>query len=299
MVAVPAMTPVTTPVLLFTVALPVSSEVQLTVLLVAFAGVTDAVRVVVPSTVTAAFNTVHDFIASTDGSTGAISAVISLGDYIDLDSLTVAAYNGQGAVSVPSNTDLGDNGKLLRLIVVGINSFHSNGTYTVTDNDTTPHVVFQFQNVPGTRRMEATSTNANGYTDSEMKQYLVGNYLAGLTAAGVPNTVLWAPKRYARNGADTGADVIEDTLWLPTELEMRGARTFSSATYETAANQARLEYYTTNALRIKYMSDNSAMYFWLASVNSASFFCHSETGGTAGYNYATAAFGCAPAFCVR
>jgi hypothetical protein len=251
------------------------------------------------STVTDAFTAVHDFIASTDGSTGAISAVIALGDYIDLDSLTVAAHNGEGAVSVPSNTELSGHGKLLRLIVVGINSFHSNGTYTVTDNDTTPHVVFQFQNVPGTRRMEATDTTANGYTGSEMKQYLVGNYLAGLTAAGVPNTVLWAPKRYARNGADTGTDEITELLWLPTERELFGSQTYSSTTYETAANQARLEYYTADALRIKYTISDSPQNYWLASCDSSSNFCNTGSNGGAYHNVAYNVVGCAPAFCVR
>lgn len=71
--------------------------------------------------------------------------------------------------------------------------------------------VFQFQNIPVGRRIEATNDgfeNTN-YRDSEMRAYLVptgaegsGAFLAGLTAtAGVPQDVLWGPVRHVANKA--------------------------------------------------------------------------------------------------
>jgi hypothetical protein len=100
--------------------------------------------------------------------------------------------------------DLADgHGNLLRLIVVGINSFHSKDKYTVTANNGVPHLVFQFQNIPVSRRMNMSDSNGGGYAASEMRKYLIpvdgdtdansGAFLTGLLDAGVPKAVMWAP----------------------------------------------------------------------------------------------------------
>jgi hypothetical protein len=110
--------------------------------------------------------------------------VNKLGDYIDLEGrLTVEAYNCEGARSYPGTTTQ------TRLTVAGINSFYGK------NGNNTQHVVFHFQNVPVTRRMNATNTNAGGYPASEMREYVTGNFLAGLLSAGVPESVLWGPAR--------------------------------------------------------------------------------------------------------
>jgi hypothetical protein len=257
--------------------------------------------------------------------------VIQLGDWIDLEEgLTVAAYGegiGTGGFSV-ENTAItaqpftGYKGRRLRLIVVGINSFQSErgvkddvgtptfngengGKYTETVNDGVPHVVFQFQNLPVRRRMEATDTNANGYLGSEMRAYLVNNFLAGLIEAGVPGSVLWAPARSVANkgyGA-TGADPISDPLWLPTERELFGSGTLSVAAYETAANQARLEYYTDNSKRVKYYNGSNTRYAWWEAspcyTAGASSFCLVSSNVIPSTALAGSVGGCAPAFCVR
>ncbi|MDR3247283.1 MAG: DUF6273 domain-containing protein [Treponema sp.] len=167
-----------------------------------------------------------------------------------------------------------------------INSFNANGSYTGNSNGTDAHLVFQFQNVAFTHNMETSDTNASGYVGSAMKNYLTGDFLTGLEAAGVPESVLWASKRYVANkGNDdaTAADLIEDKLWLPTEWEMFGSNTYLDTTHETAANQARLEYYTTDTRRIKYNVSNSANWYFLASPDSGSAdnFCNVDTTGGA------------------
>jgi hypothetical protein len=266
------------------------------------------------------FNTLSAYIQA--GGLEDENNVIRLGDWIDLEGgLTVGAYDGWGSFTA-TNTDLGsDKGYLLRLIVVGINSFHSgrgmidsntitqngdtNGKYDITDNDATPHVVFQFQNIPVKHRMNSTDTNAGGYAASKMRSYVTGNFLAGLKNAGVPEGTLWAPKRIVslRNGQGE----LEDLLWLPTEREMFGKNANSVSADETEENQARLEYYDSNGKRKKHLGDSSSMRYWLASpsyrevysgVNRV--FC--AVGGTYGatdYNEAGAYHGCVPAFCVR
>jgi hypothetical protein len=293
------------------------------------------------------FNAVHDFIAS--GGLTTAPTVIGLGDYIDLEGgLTVAAYGtGEyaGAISITEpgtgidqTFETGDGnpststgayynpnykGKLLRIIVAGINSFNGK------NGNNTPHVVFQFQNTPVSRRMNPTDSNSGGYPASEGRKYLVqvgnegGNFLAGLTAAGVPDAILWGPKRLMGtqwNGAAT--QYIEDKLWLPTEWEMFGAQhaTIGSTKSETAANQGRLEYYANGSLgncskRVKYNvngadttngranSNDAGWYgYWLASpsVYSAAYFSLVYySGGDSNYYTASYALGFAPAFCVK
>jgi hypothetical protein len=212
--------------------------------------------------------------------------VIKTGDWIDLGGgLKVSAYGeGQtgangGEISLAADDPKG------RLVIVGINSFRhgkgSGGAYAETANNGVEHVVFHFQDVPGKHRMNAQSSNGGGYEASEMREYLVpvekngeavggsGNFLAGLLNAGVPESVLWGPKRHVSAGGNVStASELSDLLWLPTEREMfengkddEGGGPFSGGG-ETAANQARLEYYASNALRQKSQKSwlSSALY---------------------------------------
>jgi hypothetical protein len=279
--------------------------------------------------VEAGFNAVHIYLQSLSSPadlTGADSPV-KLGDYIDLPSLSVAGYPtdaataGYGKITNLSNAAIapatlpfaGYEGAILRLIVVGRNSFNAQGTYSGNGNGTTAHVVFQFQNLPVSRRMNATDTNAGGYKESEMRKYLVpyggssGNFSTGLQNAGVPvNTdIIWAPKRYAANDGSgaSAADLIDDKIWLPTERELFGTVSYSHETYETEANQARLEYYADNGKRIKYLPNNTDTQWWGASPWSThtDSFCCAWTGGSASADLSSSkpSYGCAPAFCVR
>jgi hypothetical protein len=191
--------------------------------------------------VTATFNAVHAFLQTCNGSaTGRrerISQRVMLGDWIDLPHLTVQGDVGGGAINT-DNVDLGGNGKLLRLIVVGIDSF------VKTNKDAPVHVVFQFQNIPRTHRMNPGDYNGGGYKESEMRHYVTGSFLRGLVAAGVPEGVLYAPTRYIDGGEyATAVDALADWLWLPTEWEISGDNYGSNEKWETAANQARLDYY--------------------------------------------------------
>jgi hypothetical protein len=268
------------------------------------------------------FTALHEFIQA--GGLDKQSGVIKLGDWIDLEGgLTVAAYgsgNNTGGFShdakkaVEAVKRQGQPwGTLCRLIVVGINSFHSGqGAYTVMVNDNTPHVVFQFQNIPVRRRMNAASTDG-GYAVSEMRTYLTENFLAGLNKAGVPDEVLWAPERVLSVGIKrTGNAAIKDKLWLPTEREMfqDGKNPFDgpyASDGETAENQARLEYYTDNTSRAKAWCGNIFYYpdmedgdsYWMSSADYSrtSSFCTVGRGETnhGGLDIA----GVAPAFCVN
>ncbi|GHV91438.1 hypothetical protein AGMMS50268_19410 [Spirochaetia bacterium] len=269
------------------------------------------------STVSDAFTKLH-LLISTPEPGDDFTAIIRTGDYIDLPSLTVAGYptddatSGYGKFTVP-DAELTGHGRLLRLIVVGINSFKTGGA-VVNNPGAPPHVVFQFQNLPGTHRMNDTNTNVGGYKDSEMRKYLApvdgvggsGNFLTGLTAAGVPESVLWAPSRRVWGGStSTTEDTIDDKLFLPTAREMFGSASNSNTTYERDNNQGRLEYYLSgndgNAFRTKYNSGNTATAYWEASPASsnAALFCSVYTSGVSYTNDASDARGFAPVFCVK
>jgi hypothetical protein len=86
--------------------------------------------------VTAAFNALSAYIQA--GGLSSPNNIIRLDDWIDLEAgLTVSAYGSGGGGFTASNQDLGGYGKLLRLIVVGINSFHS-GRGVKKNNDDPP-----------------------------------------------------------------------------------------------------------------------------------------------------------------
>jgi uncharacterized repeat protein (TIGR02543 family) len=217
--------------------------------------------------------------------------VIKLGDYVNLKSLNVAAYNSNPVVGI-TNTNAGND--KLRVMVVAINPYYnknSNGT-------TTPHLIFHFKDFPGNARMEATDTNANGYLGSEMRTYLTGTYWPALQTAGVPDAVVWnISRRVANKGSGaSGTHTITDKLWLPTERELFGSNTNSISTHETDTNQTHFAYYDSNSKRTK------SSYYWEASPygpSSALSFCVVYYTGYEYVNTASAVGGCDPAFAVK
>jgi hypothetical protein len=250
------------------------------------------------------FNDIHDYVAGRTAAQLANDGLIQLGDYIDLPSITLDNTTITDQVITPGNLPFpGYEGRLLRLIVVGINSFNANGDYTGNGNGAAAHLVFQFQNLVFFDSMNSTTTNAGGYKESEMRAYITGVFFTGLKAAGVPDSVIWTPRRYVANGGSgaTGADLIQDQLWLPTERELFGIKTHSTV-YETAANQARLEYYTISSRRIKHAVYNVSMFaytYWAASPSGANHFCCVNSLGNTLAMSAGVGNGVAPAFCVK
>jgi hypothetical protein len=309
-------------------------------------GTTDAV--------TETFNLLHEFIKGGGLTNDKTNNLIALGDWIDLEGgLEVSPYGvyekflndnaggnslddeNRGKISLQYNA--GDTTQLLRLIVVGINSFRSDGTYKKTENDGVDHLVFQFKNIPGIHIMNQgqennstnPSNNTGGYAASEMRKYLApviedevevegsGNFLAGLVNAGVPKDVLWGPTRYVStvgyNNTVDDVTTINDLLWLPTRFEMTGSSQaaispsgVTEMLAENDTNQVRLKYYTEgdNNGRKKSKQDGSFLAYWLSSAapfnNSLRGFAIINTSGTAPVNSAsTTRNGVVPAFCVR
>jgi hypothetical protein len=266
--------------------------------------------------VTTGFNALHAYINDvtkfTTSTTDSANNLVRLGDYIDLPSLTVVANDGGGTINA-SNTALSGHGTLLRMVVVGINSFNRRSA-PPSGYKATPHVVFQFQNVIASHAMNSQNEVIGGYEATLMRKYLVptgaegsGNFITGLKNAGVPASVMWGPKRSISKGggdtAGTACNVIEDLVWLPTEREVFKSNTYSP-TSETEANQAYFEYYQNNAQRTKYNSNNNPVGWYESSydVGQAYRFSCVDMYGAPQRTYANGAngiSGVAPVFCVK
>jgi hypothetical protein len=219
--------------------------------------------------------------------------VIALGDYVDLPSLSVAAYGGGGGAFTNVNA---------RVEVVGVNSYNAkNG------NGNGKHLVFQFKDIVASRRMNATDTTAGGYAASEMRTYLTGNFKNGLVDAGVPQAALWAPNRVIGGASST---TVADSVYLPTLWEVSetnnstlGGFTSTAITAnEETGNQGRLTIYGAgeggNNSRIKGVTT----WYWLASAStySGSSFCNVGFNGNTGtYSASSSVGGLAPVFCVK
>jgi hypothetical protein len=239
-------------------------------------------------------------------------STIMLGDYIDLPALSVEAYGDdsgdynteadKGLINITANIPItpkplpfeGYQGTLLRLIVVGRNSFNG-----INGNGVSAHVVFQFQNLPGTHRMNEEYTSVWGYYKSEMRQYLVN--ITSLAESGVPVPLLWTPRRMVASdyNDESGNSAVStrDRFWLPTIRELTGEQSYSPLS-ETEENQARLEYYTGDDKLIKYDASGAQADWWSASPGSGSDGVFRLSNNSNSYG-AQAALGFAPAFCVQ
>ncbi|MDR2509076.1 MAG: chitobiase/beta-hexosaminidase C-terminal domain-containing protein [Spirochaetaceae bacterium] len=257
------------------------------------------------SDVRALFGAIHSYLAGLDSPEKLLDESdrrIQLGDYIDLKSLDVDAPDGGGfsPLNIAANSEITGHGKILRIWVVGINSFNGKN-----DNEDVPHIVFHFQNLPAQYIMR---TSGVSYGGSAMQSYLNEEFQAGLFAAGVPldEDFVFAPKRVIWTGSGSDTATIEDKLWLPTEWEMFGFNG-SGAGYsnesENDENQAKLEWYIGAPLRRqKHLSSQQSTAYFLASpraTNPASESCGVDIEGTALSLAAYESCGVAPAFCVK
>jgi hypothetical protein len=236
--------------------------------------------------------------ASVNPSNG-LGGVIKMGDYINLHSLSVAEYNGNGGAIDLTNSGAGDD--RLRVIVVAINA---NSAYSGAKP---PHLVFRFKEPPGTARLHSSSTisQRSTYLSTEMHNYyLKENFWTGLKNAGVPEEAVFKayrvhPLQYdeTRVSGQFNTDV---PLWLPTVYEMTGQSnglTFSeeSSSYRSGGY---FPYYSddqTNRYVLR------ASFIWTSSrqPGSSQFVVCWQNGDFTLNDIADTAGGVAPAFAIK
>jgi hypothetical protein len=227
------------------------------------------------------------------------TAYFRKGDYLRLKSFTLssATKNGTGGnvsyvgFDVPSDSAL-STGTRLQLTLV------EKDPYLGKNGNTKRHLEFQFQNLPSDSYhvMNATNSTTGGYFACALRQWIIDSWRTALINAGIPEDMLFKPKRLVSSGTTT-AIILEDDIYLPTEWEMFGSRNYGN-TAENDGTQVHLSYYDGASKRIKYDRGNNAYHYWLASVYTGSHFCIVNSNGNASANAAYSTRGVAPCFCV-
>jgi hypothetical protein len=225
------------------------------------------------------------------------------GDYIRLASLHVAnatrkgTYSGAGDVTFTGAAVVDDAfyiGTRLQITLV------EKDPYVGKNGNTKHHLAFQFLNLPlGNLRSQMNNNNvtAGGYAACALRQWIINEWRSALIIAGIPEDMLFAPKRLLYNSTSPAA-ILEDDVYLPTEWEMQGSRTYALPA-ENDGTQVHLAYYKDNDSRKKYYSSGSSQvyYYWCSSVYSSNNFCCVNSDGNASHNVAYNTNSVAPCFC--
>jgi hypothetical protein len=241
--------------------------------------------------VTQVFTKIHNTIAA-----GNVANFV-LGDYVRLSSLNVAGATHNSVTFTGANVTSDEafySGTRLELVLV------AKDPYIGKNGNTQHHMVFQFKNLPLSsvhNSMNSTDTTTGGYRDCAMRQWIINQWKTALVSAGVPESVLFAPNRMVSTGTSTTA-VLQDKVYLPTEWEMFGSRSYA-ATAENDSSQSHLPYYDGSTKRLKYYNNSGdSYYYWEASVYSSTDFCNVSGYATASHTIASNKNGVAPCFCV-
>ena len=213
---------------------------------------------------------------------------LMLGDYIDLDSLT----DGEG------NYLWNEEYQNLRCQIAAFDHYYRVGD---TDN-TNHHVVMQFKNCFRQKRMHSTDSNAGGYVNKELFNYLNGSFKNGLINA-IGITPLSIRRLLDTYGGWAWASEI---IFLPTEVEVWGHQAWSQTTNQgivgcpTGTSIQYPIFSMCPQSRIKFFNGNRH-WWWGGSpgYNANSVFAIVHYGGNANsYGASVVGGGVAPAFCI-
>lgn len=162
--------------------------------------------------------------------------------------------------------------------------------------------------------MNSSATNAGGWSSSQMYTNILGNNstptspTANTLLASLPSdlrAVMKSCTKYTDNtggGSDTANYVTATTdyLWLLSEFEYHGARTYANSAEQNY--QAQYAYYQAGNSKIKYKHNatGTSAQVWCRSADSSDAynFCRVGTDGSASYNNANYSWSVSPAFCV-
>lgn len=163
-------------------------------------------------------------------------------------------------------------------------------------------------------QMNSSSSNNGGWNASSMRKTLLGN--DGTPSSPTSNSLLAALSpdlravmksctKYSDNtgGGNNIAGFVTSTtdyLWLPSEWEYQGTRTYANSTEQNY--QSRYAYYQAGNSKIKYKHNatTTAAIDWCRSVwcDDNSSFCSVSTSGNSGIASANNSWGLSPGFCV-
>ncbi|GHV91995.1 hypothetical protein AGMMS50268_24980 [Spirochaetia bacterium] len=222
---------------------------------------------------------------------------IRIGDYIDgIDFSSVAAPPGGSAAPQAWNDTYKNN----RIVVSGFNIYKGYGDTENTKN----HILFTFRHVIAKGQMKTSNDNAGGYPATVIRAWLEG-------AAGDGSGALAMALKQQLGGdylytirlvhsVKGNYSYNSFTLFLPTELEVFGYKTYGDDSNQYNTNVQYPIYQRSGEYRIKRFNGDRWWWWegdpWAAGATS---FAHVDYGGGATCGGAShTEGGVAPAFCV-
>lgn len=198
--------------------------------------------------------------------------------------------------AIPSGWNVGDtkdivvSGETLTVQIYGFN--HDD----LTSGGKAP-ITFGLKNLMATtRRMEATNTNVNSFTGSEMYIWLRDTLLPSLPAD-LRNVIKPVNKKTSAGNQSATIKTESMKIFLFSEVECFGA-----TTYSVAGEGSQYPIFTDNTSRIKYLSNGagSAFSWWERSpfATYAATFCSVNSDGSAANYGASTAWGVCFGFCI-
>lgn len=192
--------------------------------------------------------------------------------------------------SVGDTKDITVGSETLTLVIMGFNhdDLASGGKASIT---------FGMKNLMATtRRMNASNTNSDGFTGSEMYSWLQNTLLPTLPSD-LQAVLKSVNKKTSAGSQSSTINTNSMKLFLFSEIEI-----FGSTTYSKAGEGSQYSYFATAANRIKYLSNGSgsAYWWWERSPygSNSDNFCYVSSNGNAYINSANSAYGVCFGFCV-
>ena len=150
-------------------------------------------------------------------------------------------------------------------------------------------LTFQMHTTYATQyKMNGAEYNNCGWVNCLVRTYNAFPKLKQVMPAEVVAALKAVTKKTTAGGASSAIDTTEDTLFLLSEIEVQGTRTFSYAGEGT-----QYEYYKTAANREK----NRAWYLRSPRISSTTCFCRTGWSGEADWSVASEVDGIAAAWC--
>ncbi|MDD3388323.1 MAG: hypothetical protein PHU58_07650 [Prevotella sp.] len=227
---------------------------------------------------------------------------LRLGDYIDLDTFTVANWhNGYGynnspessAWDTPFTVTKNLSYQNTRVEIVGFDDYYMAGNSAVAQH----HVTMMFKNIPIRAQINKTDTTAEGYPGSD----LFAN-LGKLYTAIAPQFGTATPRGVQRIVATTdswGWVGVNEQIWIPTNMQIFGSPAFSHP-QRGVGTQMQFPLLALNPSRRVKSWNGGRSYWWLAEpmVASSTHFCIVYSHGYATDSFASRVLGVAPAFLI-
>lgn len=145
--------------------------------------------------------------------------------------------------------------------------------------------------------MNSSNTNVGGWKNCARRSWCNQVYYAALPSA-FKNLVKSVSKQSTAGSQSTSLVTTDDLVWLPSEQEIFGAKTYAAAVegaqysyYATASNRYKLPYWNSSSV---------SSHWWERSPygSDTTIFCSVSTSGAASDSYASYARGIAPACCL-